>query len=155
MSSRNSPTLTLEVRRRRAETLVAWLALATAACAVVLFGAAASWTQWFAAGGVGVIALGLWRAGWIGAGQRIVGVQWLADGRWLLADCHGSAIPAKLSTDTRLAGDAVWLRWNTAPGRRRSMLLVRGDMPAEQLRALRVRLRIEALEQALPDARTR
>jgi hypothetical protein len=154
MSSRNSPTLTLEVHRRRAETLVAWLALAGAGCAVVLLGAASHWTQWLAAGGVGVIALGLRRAGWIGAGRRIVGVQWLADGRWLLADRHGSAIPARLSTDTRLAGDAVWLRWNTAGGRR-SMLLVRGDMPAEQLRALCVRLRIEALEQALPDARMR
>jgi hypothetical protein len=155
MSSRNSPTLTLEVRRRRAEALVAWFALASAGGAVVLLGATPSWTPWLAAGAVGVIAFGLWRAGWIGPRYRIAGVQWLADGRWLLADRHGSVVPAQLSTDTRLAGDAVWLRWRTAPGRRRSMLLVRGDVPAGQLRALRVRLQIEALEQALPDARTR
>jgi hypothetical protein len=155
MSSRNSPTLTLEVHRRRAERLVASLTLASAGCAVVLLGAAPSWAQWLAASAVGAIAFGLWRAGWIGFQHRILGVSWLSDGRWSLADRHGAAIPAELSADTRLAGDAVWLRWKTTAGRRRSMLLVGGDMPAEQLRALRVRLRIEALEQALPSVRAR
>ncbi|HKQ13537.1 MAG TPA: hypothetical protein VJT80_08900 [Steroidobacteraceae bacterium] len=155
MSSRNSPTLTLEVNGRRAEALAAWLALASAGCAVVLLGAAASWTPWLAASAVGTIAFGLWRAGWIGSSHRIVDVRWLADGRWSLIDRQGSAIPAKLSGDTRLAGTAVWLRWMTAPGRPRSMLLVRGDMPAGQLRTLRVRLQIQALERALPDAPAR
>ena len=121
----------------------------------MLLGAAPSWTQWLAASAVGAIAFGLWRAGWIGSPHRLLGVSWLPDGRWSLADSHGAAIPAELSPDTRLVGDGVWLRWKTTPGRRRSMLLIRGDMPAGQLRALRVRLRIEALEQALPDARTR
>jgi hypothetical protein len=36
-----------------------------------------------------------------------------------------------------------------------SLLLAPGDMPASQLRALQIRLRIEALERALPDARRR
>jgi hypothetical protein len=154
MSSRNSPTLTLEVHRRRAEALAGWLTLASAACAVVLLAAAPSWTQWLVAGAVCAIAFGLWRAGWIGSRHRILAACWLADGRWLLTDRRGS-IPAELATDTRFAGDAVWLRWKTGPSRRRSMLLVRDDMPAGQLRALRVRLRIEALERALPDTRTR
>ena len=155
MSSRNSPTLTLEVNGRRAEALAAWLVLASAGGAVVLLGAAPPWTQWLAAGAAGVIAFGLWQAGWIGSRHRIVDVRWLADGRWSLIDRHGSAIPAKLSGNSRLAGTAVWLHWMTAPGRRRSMLLVRGDMPAGQLRTLRVRLQIQALERALPDAPAR
>jgi Membrane-bound toxin component of toxin-antitoxin system len=155
MSSRNSPTLTLEVNGRRAEALAAWLVLATAGCTIVLLGAAPSWTQWLAVGAVGAIAIGLWRAGWIGSKHRIIGVRWLADGCWSLADSHGKAIRAELSGDTRLAGSAVWLRWKTTPGRRRSMLLVRGDMPAGQLRTLRVRLQIQALERALPDVPAR
>jgi hypothetical protein len=35
------------------------------------------------------------------------------------------------------------------------MLLTRGDMPAGQLRKLRARLGIEALERVLPDTPTR
>jgi hypothetical protein len=35
------------------------------------------------------------------------------------------------------------------------MLLTRADLPAGQLRALRARLGIEALERALPDTPTR
>jgi hypothetical protein len=156
MSSRNSPTLTLEVNGRRAEALAAWLVLASAGCAVLLLGAAAPpWTQWLAASAAGAVAFGLWRAGWIGSRHRIVDVRWLADGRWSLIDRHGLATPAKLSGNTRLVGTAVWLRWMTAPGRRRSMVLLRGDMSAGQLRTLRVRLQIQALERALPDAPAR
>jgi len=134
---------------------VAWLVLVCAACAVALLRFQPFWVQGLAAVAVGTIALGLWRAGWIGSRHRIVGVRWSADGRWVLADRHGSAIPAELSGDTRVAGHVVWLRWQIAPGRGRSMLLARGDMPAGQLRALRARLGIEGLERALPDTPTR
>jgi Membrane-bound toxin component of toxin-antitoxin system len=155
MSSRNSPTLTLEVNERRAEALAAWLVLAAGSCTVVLLGAVSSWTQCLAAAAVGAVACGLWRAGWIGSRHRIVRVHWLADGRWSLDDRHRLGIPAELSGATRLAGSAVWLRWQTAPGRPRSMLLVDDDMSAGQLRTLRVRLQIQALERALPDVPAR
>jgi len=155
MSSRNSPTLTLEVNGRRAEALAAWLVLAAVSCTVVLLGAAPSWTQWPAVAAVGAVACGLWRAGWIGSRHRIVRVHWLGDGRWFLDDRHRLAIPAELSGATRLAGSAVWLRWKTLSGRPRSMLLVDDDMPAGQLRTLRVRLQIQALERALPDVPAR
>jgi hypothetical protein len=129
--------------------------LVATACAVVLLGAAA-----VVAGGV--VAWGLWRAGWIGSRHRIVAVRWMADGRWALTDGQGRVCPGELS-DTRQVRDAVWLRWKTGPGRRRSMLLTPTDVPAGQLRALRVRLQIEApsevpirvVERALPEARTR
>ncbi len=155
MSSRNSPTVALDVRARRAERRAAWLALVGAGCAAALLGSAAAWTQLLAVAGIGAIAYGLWRAGWIGSRHRIVDVRWLADGRWILAD-RGRTFPADLCTDTRLFGLAVWLHWKTGPRRRRSMLLAPGDLPDGQLRALGVRLRIEApidaLERALPEA---
>jgi hypothetical protein len=155
MSSRNSPTLTLEVNGRRAEALAAWLVLAAAGGTVVLLGAQPASTQWLAAAAVGAVALGLWRAGWIGSRHRIVRVRWLDDGRWLLDHARRLAIPAELSGDSRLAGSAVWLRWKTPAGRQRSMLLVDGDLPAGQLRTLRVRLQIQAPERALPGAPAR
>jgi len=125
---------------RRAERLAAWLALVAAGCAVALLGTAPGWTQLIAAAGVGAVAFGLWQAGWIGSSRRIVDLNWP---------------PGQLSADTRVFRDAVWLRWTTPDGRRRSMFLRCGDMPAGQLRGLCVRLRIEGLERALPEAPAR
>jgi hypothetical protein len=150
MSSRNSPTLTLDVRRRRAERHAASLALVAGACGVLLLDV--TWTNLLAgAGCLAAIGFGLWRAGWIGSRHRIVGLRWVADGRWLLTDSRENALAGELSAGTRLARNALWLRWTTPHGRQRSMLLAPGDLPPSQLRALRVRLRIEALERALPD----
>lgn len=125
---------------RRAERLAAGLVLAAAGVAVALLGASPGWTQSLAAGGVVTVALGLWGAGWIGSGNRLAELRWP---------------PGELSADTRVFRDAVWLRWRSSAGRRRAMLLARGDLPAGQLRALAVRLRIEAVERALPEAATR
>lgn len=136
---------------RRAERRAAWLALVGAGCAVALLGLVPPWTQLLAVAGIGAITFGLWRAGCIGSRHRIVAVRWLADGRWLLAD-RDKTFPAALCADTRLFGQTVWLRWKTAAGRRRSMLLAAGDLPAGQLRTLGVRLRIEGLKRALPEA---
>jgi hypothetical protein len=144
---------------RRAERRVAWFVLAAAAGAVALLGPA-SWTELLvSSAGVAAIGGGFWRAGWIGSRHRIAAVHWLADGRWLLADRHENTLPSELSADTRLAGEILWLRWKSldAAGgsKRHSMLLTPGDLPAGQLRALRVRLAIQALERALPEARRR
>ena len=140
---------------RRAEQCAAWLVLVAGACGVLLLGAT-SWTTQLAGGGcLAAIGFGLWRQGWIGSRHRIVGLRWLADGRWLLADGREAACLGVLSADTRFARTALWLCWKTPRGRRRSMLLARGDLPASELRALSVRLRIEALERALPEARAR
>ena len=109
MSSRNSPTLTLEVNGRRAEALAAWLMLATAGCTVVLLGAAPSWTQWLAAVAVGAIAFGLWRAGWIGPRHRLIGVRWLPEGNWFLADRH--------NTTNEVVRTYVWQPKASAPPR--------------------------------------
>jgi hypothetical protein len=140
MSFRNSPTLALDVRTRRAERLAAWLVLIGVGGAAALLGASPWWTPLLAACGVGAVALGLWRAGWIGSSNRVAEVRWP---------------PGELSADTRVFRNAVWLRWTSRVGRRSAMLLARGDVPAGQLRALAVRLRIDAVERALPEARTR
>lgn len=140
---------------RRAEPRAAALVLVASACAVLLLGPA-SWMSGVASTGcLLAIGFGLWRAGWIGSRHRIVGLRWLADGSWLLADSRETTVPAELSAGTRLAPNALWLQWTTVRGRRRSMLLASGDLPPSQLRALAVRLRIEAVERALPEARRR
>jgi hypothetical protein len=152
MSSRNSPTLTFDVRARRAEQRAAWLTLVATACAVVLLGPVA-------AVGSGLVAWGLWRAGWIGSRNRIAAVSWLADGRWVLADLQGNTFPGELSAGTRRLRNAVWLSWKTGHGRRRSLFLTSGDVPADHFRWLAARLQIEApsevVERALPEAARR
>jgi hypothetical protein len=155
MSSQNSPILKLDVGLRRAEARAAGLVLAVGACGVVLL-APVSLTYAFASAGCLVaIAFGLWRAGWIGSRHRIVGLQWLSDGTWLLAHSSETPFPGTLSGGTRLGRDGLWLQWTTGRGRRRSILLAPGDLPPSQLRKLAVRLRIEAVERALPEARRR
>jgi hypothetical protein len=139
---------------RRAEQCAAWLVLGAGACSVVLLLGSASGTDLLAgAGCLAAIGFGLWRGGWIGSRHRIVRLRWLADGRWLLTDGSEDALPGELAAGTRLFGTAFWLQWRTPHHRFRSMLLASGDLPASQLRALAVRLRIEALERALPEAR--
>jgi len=139
---------------RRAEKSAAWLVLVGGACGVLLLDPASATTTLATAACLGSIGYGLWRSGWIGSRHRIVGVRWLADGRWLLADGEHT-LEGELSAGSRLFGTAVWLRWKTPHGRRRCMLLTDGDLPPDQLRALVVRLRIEALERALPEAHGR
>lgn len=152
MSSRNSPTLTLDVRLRRAEPCAGWLVLGAGACGVLLLGAQSGTNLLAGAGCLAVIGFGLWRAGWIGSRHRIVGLRWLANGRWLLADGRDNTFPGELSGGSRLFGNVLWLHWRTPHRHFRSMLLTAGDLPASQLRALAVRLRIEASERALPEA---
>jgi hypothetical protein len=140
---------------RRAERRAARLVLIAAGCAVALLDTGPSGSQVLAAVAVAVTAFGLWRSGWIGSRHRVVELRWLADGGWLVTGTRQETLRGELSPDTRILGNAVWLRWKTAAGRSRSVLLTPGDLPAGQLRALRVRLRTEAPERALPEARAR
>jgi hypothetical protein len=138
---------------RRAERCAGWLVLGVGACSALMLGRE-SGTQLLAGTAcLAVIGFGLWRAGWIGSRHRIVGLRWLADGRWLLADGRHTTFSGELADGTRLFANALWLQWRTPNRRLRSMLLAAGDLPASQLRALAVRLRFEALERALPEAR--
>jgi hypothetical protein len=138
---------------RRAERCAGWLVLGVGACSALLLGTQSGTHLLAGAACFAVIGCGLWRAGWIGSGHRIVGLRWQADGRWLLVDRRQNTFPGELAGGTRLFANALWLQWRTPNHRFRSMLLAAGDLPASQLRALAVRLRFEALERALPEAR--
>ena len=156
MSSRNSPTLTLDVRARRAERRAAWLAArrgraARSCCSAPRRCGHSCWLPLASARS----RWGLWRAGWIGSRHRIVAIRWLADGRWLLADSRGLHSPASFLPTPGWSAVPSGCAGGPRRAGARSMLLTPGDLPAEQLRALAVRLRIEALERALPEARTR
>jgi hypothetical protein len=129
MSSPNLPTLTLDLRKRRAERLVAWLVLVAVGAAVALLGASPWWIQSLAGIGAGAVAFGLWRSGWIGSSHRVVELRWPT---------------GELAADTRVYSGAAWLGWKSSGGRPAYMFLVRGDLPAGQLRALCVRLRTAA-----------
>jgi hypothetical protein len=126
--------------------------LGACACGVLLLGAESGVSLLAGAPCAMAIAFGLWRAGWIGSRHRIVGLDWRTDGRWLLADSRQHTFTAELAGGTRLFGNALWLQWRTPDRGLRSMLLVTGGLPESQLRTLAVRLRIEALERALPEA---
>jgi hypothetical protein len=139
---------------RRAEKSAAWLVLGGGACSVLMLDPLSLPAIFAAAPGLAAVGYGLWRSGWIGSRHRIVTVRWQADGRWLLADPEHT-FQGELSAGSRLLGTALWLLWKTPQRRWRSMLLTIGDLPPDQLRALAVRLRIEALERALPEAARR
>jgi hypothetical protein len=149
MSSRNSPTLILDVRLRRTERYVAVFALVASGC-----GAALLETPYaLAVGvlGVALVGVGLWRAGWLGSRHRLTSVSWQADGSWLLAESGKNIVRGELAGDSRLTRGGAWLRWRTERGLRRSLLLTRADVPEMELRRLLARLRIEATERALPE----
>lgn len=151
MSSPSSPSLVLDVASRRFESRVALLAVA----------AGLSAAAWLALGGapalavltsvaLGVVIVGLRRAGWLGGERRLVKLAWLADGQWLLTDARGRSRQGVICSDTRVGKAWVWLRWNTldASATPPPMLLARTDMPREDFRRLKVRLRVEGARSA-------
>jgi hypothetical protein len=103
-----------------------------------------------------VVVAGLWWHGWLGDVRRLTRVSWLSDGSWLLTEA-GQAIPATLSPDVRVGSRWLWLRWHIGAGipgpRRRSMLLVQGDVNGRDLRRLSVRLRLESVSRQPSHAR--
>jgi hypothetical protein len=148
MSLQGSPRLELDVRRRRWEPRVAWLALVVAPLTSLSMLPQPAATICAALTPL-LVALGLWRTGWIGQRERIQRIVWSSQGRWLLEDGQGRSCEGVLRADTRVGGGFVWLRWNA--NRTRSMLLVSGDMDDDELRRLRMRLRLEGVRTLHPD----
>jgi hypothetical protein len=145
MSSPGLPRLDIEVGQRRVER---WIAAAGSALCLILPSLTARLL------GVGLLpgatmglllatgcVAGFYRAGWIGGMRRIQRVVCHSHGDWLLLDAGGQSREARLSADTRFGPGCLWLRWET--GDPRSLLLASGDLPADQLRRLSVRLRID------------
>jgi hypothetical protein len=141
--------MTIDVRARRAERLLALFALLATAFAVALLSVfpplQAAVLSVLAASLVG---WGWWRQGWLGGRSRLAAVSWLPDERWLLTDDRRISVLADLRADSRIGSHWLWLQWDTDPSsqrpRRRSMLLFHGDIPADELRRLTVRLRLQS-----------
>ena len=140
MSSQGLPRLDIDVGQRRAER---WIAVGCIASALLIPCLVDSWLAGVALALAAAVVLtaGFHRAGWLGGTDRIVRLVWFAEGHWLLLDSAGRAREASLAPDTRTGPGLLWLRWRVADPC--SLLLLRGDLPAEQLRRLSVRLRID------------
>jgi len=140
--------LMVDVRARRTERLLgAWALLAVAVTSVLLSSLAPVLATLLFVLAATIIALELWRQGWLGGERRLTAISWLPDGRWLLADARNSSTPADLRADSRVGGRWLWLRWNAEGPRRpqrRSLLLAGGDISNPDLRRLVVRLRLAA-----------
>lgn len=150
MSSTSSPPLHCEVHSRRTERRVATVALTAGALAPFMAGLPGDVSMLCALAATLLIGSGLRRAGWLRPEGGIAAMSWLADGRWLLTDRRGRAVEGVLRSESRVGRRGVWLRWDVSthesgrPGvARRSLLLAGGDMPANELRRLIVRLRLE------------
>lgn len=144
MSSPGSPRLDIQVRERRAERwiaggscvlalLVPWLIVPAERSLLLALIASL--------GAAGVVAAGFYRAAWWLGPRRIERVIWDQEGYWFLTDASGRTREVQLAGDTRLGPGCIWLHWQTR--RPHSVLLMQGDVPADQLRRLSVRLRID------------
>jgi hypothetical protein len=162
MSSPGSPTLVFDVSTRRAESRVAWMALAGCAVTSILVytsigrqvdpAAMAAWAAAILSATV-IISVGLSRVGWLGGGRRIQHVVWLSGGGWLLTDAAGRNYTGCLRGNTRVAGRWTWLSWTidiragagAIAQPRRYLLLGPGDISAPDMRRLVVRLRMAGI----------
>lgn len=144
----NQP-LTIDVRGRRSERRLGVLALLAVAIATNLLALSLVTAALFSMIAFMIVIAGLWRQGWLAGARRLTAVSRLSDGDWLLTDAAQATFPAVLSAHSRVGSRWLWLHWHVvagAPGpRRRSMLLVHGDLDGRDLRRLGVRLRLESV----------
>jgi hypothetical protein len=122
---------------------VALAALAGSGLAPYLLTGLAPWGACLlSAACLSIVGWGLHRAGWLGRhARRLAAFAWLPDGRWVLTHQHNETTQAVLGPQSRVSRHGVWLSWQgAAPG---PLLLGRCDIPANDLRRLVVRLRIE------------
>jgi hypothetical protein len=150
MSSHGSPTLASDLRTRRAEPACAALLIVLGSLAPALIGPIAgtgfkvSCIVVLAA----VLAAAFRRAGWLGGGGSLARMVWRGDGSWTLTFRSGRQAEATLDGSTRMSPVAIWLNWELggARPRKRSLLLIPGDLPESDFRRLLVRLRLDQSE---------
>jgi hypothetical protein len=137
----------IDVRARRAEGVVAACTLALALGSPWVLTSLTPAVA-LSAGIVAFLglALGFRFAGWLGGAGSIEALSWISDGRWFLVSRAGLQIEAVLEAGTRVGPGLVWLRWrplNPEFPFVRTMVLTDRDLPAQTLRRLVVRLRID------------
>ena len=150
MSLHGSPTLAFDLRTRRGERLCAALIIVLGSLAPALAGSIASPAVRIASTVVLAVVLtaGFWRAGWLGGSGALSRMVWREDGRWVLTFLDGRQAEATLAGGARMSPTAIWLQWTVANEgpRKRSLLLVDGDLPDIDFRRLLVRLRLDQSE---------
>ncbi len=146
MSSTDSPTLHVEIGHRRVERRLTLLILSCGCLAPFLFQPLELLPRALLSTAAGLM---LWTViqplGWLGGPRRITGIQWSADGAWLLRQADGQAVEATLHPGTRVWPFGVWLRWregSSRKGRGRALFVTLTEAP--ELRRFAVRLRVES-----------
>jgi hypothetical protein len=105
-------TLVLDVRGRRGERWLSALTLLAVACSALLLPFPPLQAALFFTVAALTVLAGLWWHGWLGGARRLVQLNWLADGRWLLADAGQGGFPAILSRHCRVGSRWLWLHWH-------------------------------------------
>lgn len=150
MSSHGSPTLASDLRARRGEKACAIVFIALGSFAPALAGPIAGpWLKVACVGALACVLVAAFRgAGWLGGGWSLSRIVWRGDGSWALTFHNGRQVEATLEAGARMSPVAIWLRWRlTGPApRRRSLLLIPGDVPDGDFRRLLVRLRLDQSE---------
>jgi hypothetical protein len=174
MSLQSSPTLVLELRQRRWDRRCAIALLCAVAIAPLALVGSVSWALLLGGSvlALAACAVGFYRADWMGP-CKLVRVTWQAEGSWALTDTDGNTHIASLRPSSRMSPFAVWLIWTPVDdprnsttscgfGRSPSVLIGRGDIPANDFRRLLVRLRMDrsewqplATSLSIPDASAR
>jgi hypothetical protein len=140
MSSSVLPTLNIDVSHRRGDRTLVAAALLCAIAAMVLWqevGANGAISSLCVVAGIGAAFRSL---GWLGGRFRISRVVVQGDGQWLLCDRDGRTTERTLAGSSRVTSRLIWLQWQGMP--LRPILLVPGDIPADDFRRLVVRLRL-------------
>lgn len=146
MSSTASPVIDLDCSDRRVHrsVSVAVLAMSVLVCASMLVSPFA-WGFTLSMGGIclAIVAAGLWRLGWIGSRRPVRRVTWTASGLWYIVDGAGRTHEALLQPQSRILPMALWLHWRSG-SLRFQMFMFRADIPPDQHRRLRTRVRFES-----------
>ena len=143
MSSSSSPSLRFEPHRGPGQRWALYLLVGAAAGAPWLIPALdVRMSTGVTLGSVAAMLAGLWRVGWLGARYRLYQVIWDSAGSWWLVGRHGRQV-AELRPDSVAFGQFLWLRWNCLGGTDQ-VLILRGEMPADDWRRWLTRLRLEA-----------
>ena len=147
MSSTVSPVIDLDCSNRRGHrgVSVAVLAMPTLlACASLPEDpSSAAVTIAVASLSLLILTAGLCRYGWIGSRRPVRRATWTASGLWYIVDGAGRTHEAILQPQSRILPMALWLHWRSG-SLRFQVFLFRADIPPDQHRRLRTRIRFES-----------
>jgi hypothetical protein len=140
MSSTAFPTLTIDVSARRAERILVCVVLVLVLLALSRLQVDGARLAITISSALISIVGGFALLGWLGGKRRLTRIACQTDGRWALCDATGRTIERELASTSRVMSHALWLRWRGT--RAPALMLLPGDIPADDFRRLVVRLRL-------------